>query len=401
LRETILAGNLRIFRRMKIFFRVMPFVLLGCTVRQPSSHTALMQSYADAVRVQYAPDGRTALFQASVHGQVISGETNLPEAKISLLRKLDSAGISYVDSLHLLPQEALEGKHYGVVTLSVANLRTQPRHPAELATQATLGTPLKIWKRERGWYLVQTPDRYIAWLDAGGLELMDSATFAHWKGKKKIIYTKPFGFAYQTLASDSTPVSDLVYGDVLELAGEESGSYKVNFPDGRTAYIHSSEAMPLGQWSSSRQPGEENLVQTARKLVGLPYLWGGTSMKGVDCSGFTRTIYFMNGLLLPRDASQQVNIGEEVDTRGGWAQLRPGDLLFFGAPAREGRPERVVHVGMWIGGGEFIHSSGRVQVASLIPGTANYDEQEHRRFLRARRVSPSSAIADLRQNNLW
>ena len=131
--------------------------------------------------------------------------------------------------------------------------------------------------------------------------------------------------------------------------------------------------------------------------MGLPYLWGGTSMKGVDCSGFTKTVYLMNGLVLPRDASQQVHIGEEVDTKAGWHHLQPGDLLFFGSPAKEGQPERVVHVGMWIGGNnEFIHSAGMVHISSLNPQAPNYDEGEHKRFLRAKRITPQAALKDLR-----
>lgn len=360
-----------------------------------------MQAHAEAVEARYASDARTALFSVTARNGVVAGETNLPEAKEALLRQLREAGQTFIDSITVLPHPALKGRHFAVVNLSVANLRSLPRHPAELSTQAMLGTPLKVWKFERGWYLVQTPDQYLAWVDGGGLELMDSTAFNDWQQKTKVVYTQPFGFAYAAADRDSATVSDLVYGDVLELKRKLSGFYEVGFPDGRTAFISSNEADSYRNWASSRQPTEENLVSTAKRLMGLPYLWGGTSVKGVDCSGFTKTIFFMNGLVLPRDASQQVNIGEEINTKNGWQNLRPGDLLFFGAPAREGRPERVVHVGMWIGNGEFIHSAGRVQVGSLIPGTSNYDESEHKRFLRAKRISSATALYDLRKSFIY
>ncbi|WP_345160270.1 SH3 domain-containing C40 family peptidase [Pontibacter saemangeumensis] len=362
----------------------------------------MLQTLIDAVRQQYAPDKRTVLFQVEALGHVLSGETNLPEAKAALLERLQAANIPFQDSIHVLPAPDLEGRHRALVTISVANLRTQPKHAAELATQATLGTPIQVWKKDGTWYLVQTPDEYIAWVDAGGITLLDSAGFKNWQQSPKLLYTDPYGFAYAAADGNGATVSDLVYGDVLVLEGEQAGFYKVVFPDGRTGYIPSGSGVLYEDWVARRQPTEENLVQTSRRLMGLPYLWGGTSFKGVDCSGFTKTVYFMNGLVLPRDASQQIHLGEVVDTAGGWQQLRPGDLLFFGVPAAEGKPERVVHVGMWLGEGmTFIHASGRVRISSMNPEAENYDAYERGRFLRAKRIRPQDALLDLRAASLY
>ena len=121
--------------------------------------------------------------------------------------------------------------------------------------------------------------------------------------------------------------------------------------------------------------------------MGIPYLWGGTSVKGMDCSGFTKTVYRLNGLELSRDASQQVQQGTLIETQqGDFSQLRPGDLLFFGQPANAGQAERVVHVGMWIGNNEFIHASGKIRVSSFSSTAPNFDEYELKRFLRAKRM---------------
>ncbi len=372
------------------------------TLPSAADATAALQSHVDAVREQFAPDKRVALFQVEPKGNVLSGETNMPEAKAFLLERLRAANISFVDSLQVLPEADLEGKHQAIVTVSVANLRSQPKHSAELATQATLGTPLKVWKEESGWYLVQTPDGYLSWVDSGGITLLDEAAFAKWQEGRKLLYTHPYGFAYATPDAQGATVSDMVYGNVMLLKGQEKGFYSVAFPDGRSGYVPATEAMDYREWVSSRQPTEENLVQTSKKLLGLPYLWGGTSFKGVDCSGFTKTVYFMNGLVLPRDASQQIHIGELVDTQQGWQNLRPGDLLFFGVPAKDGKAERVVHVGMWIGGNqEFIHSAGKVRISSMNAEAQNFDSFELNRFLRAKRISPEATLVDLRQTPIY
>ncbi len=358
-------------------------------------------SHVDAVRQQFAPDKRVALFDVKTNGTVLTGETNMPAAKAALLSKLTAAGISFQDSIQVLPLADLKDKTNAVVTLSVANLRSEPKHPAELATQATMGTPLKVWKQKSGWYLVQTPDHYLAWVDGSGIKLMDNTAFAAWQKGEKLLYTLPYGFAYAAPDKGGATVSDLVYGDVMVLKNQTKEFYEVGFPDGRTAFVSLPEAEKYAKWAATRQPTEQNLVETSKKLMGLPYLWGGTSFKGVDCSGFTKTVYFMNGLVLPRDASQQVHVGEPIDTQNGFQNMRPGDLLFFGSKAKDGRPERVVHVGMWIGNNEFIHSAGRVRISSMDPASPNFDEPELKRFLRAKRVPPQATLLDLRSAALY
>ena len=385
--------------------------LLACTSSKTTMETAStatpapspLATHVDAVKKQFAPDKRTVLFDVTAtENGVLVGETILPEAKAALLSKLQAEKLTYTDSIAVLPEAELEGRHYAVVTLSVANIRSQPKHPAELATQATMGTPLKVWKKENGWYLVQTPDNYLAWVDYAGIKLMTEAELNEWQKGEKLIYTNPYGFALASTDKQGATVSDLVYGDVMVMKGKTKDFYEVSFPDGRTGFVPATEAILYKDWITSRTPSEDNLVQTSKRLMGLPYLWGGTSFKGVDCSGFTKTVYFMNGIVLPRDASQQVHVGELVDTDKNWDNLKPGDLLFFGVPAKDGKPERVVHVGMWIGGDkEFIHSAGRVRISSMNPSAANYDEFENNRYLRTKRPTPGPNVLDLRASTIY
>ena len=114
-------------------------------------------------------------------------------------------------------------------------------------------------------------------------------------------------------------------------------------------------------------------------------MWGGTSIKGMDCSGFTKTTYYLNGIILQRDASQQVATGVDVDITNGLDNLKMGDLIFFGRKAAETQKERATHVGIYIGEGEFIHCATSVRINSLLPEAENYYEGSTR-LIRARRI---------------
>ncbi|MBN9299696.1 MAG: C40 family peptidase [Filimonas sp.] len=375
-------------------------IAFGCSTSKQaavSTQTPAAQVIADSIRKIYAPDKRVALFDVNANGNVVVGETNMPEAKVALTNALQVARVTYTDSVRVLPDTSLAENLQAVVSISVANIRVKAGHANEMATQATLGTPLKVYRKEKGWYLVQTPDKYIGWTEGGGIKTMNASTFTQWEHAPKIIFTKPYGFGYTAANEESQTVSDLVYGDVMAVKQQANGFYEIAFPDGRAAFVPVGDVMLYKDWAASRKPTQENLVTASKKLMGVPYLWGGTSFKGVDCSGFTRTVYFMNGLILPRDASQQALVGQDVDTKNGWQNLQPGDLLFFGAASKDGKPARVTHVGMWLGGpnNEFIQSSSRVQISSFNPSAANYDGGEHHRFIKAKRITSKDALFDL------
>lgn len=378
--------------------------VLGCTEKVETKE--YLTDEIGTVKTQFAPDKRVALFdvnaEKSGNAYVLKGESNLPDAVATLKSNLEKSNIEYVDSIQLLPASDLKDKTRGLVTISVANLRSQPKHSAELATQATLGTPVKILKHENSWSLIQTPDHYLSWVDNGGVQPITDVELEAWKNASKIIYTNISGNTYSEPNVNSQVVSDIVAGGILPVLGEENGFYKVSFPDQRIAFINKSEAEAYESWIASADPSEENLIATSKRLMGLPYLWGGTSPKGVDCSGFTKTIYFLNGIVLPRDASQQIHTGEEIDDDKNFENLLPGDLLFFGVKATETSPERVVHVGMWIGNNEFIHSAGRVKISSVDEDSPNYDAYNVNRYLRTKRPlnGPKEGLINLKNNPL-
>lgn len=388
---------------MKRFFLFLPalisILLISCTGNN-SNTEQLFSEALDSVKNVFAPDKRVALVDFKLEDGFVKGETNVLEAKSLLFALLESKNANIGDSIVVLPQAELENKIFAVANNSVSNIRTEPRHGAELSTQATLGTPLKVWKKRGSWYYVQMPDSYLGWIDGGGISQMDSTEFYGWLHNAKIIFTSLQGFAYNTNDVNTT-ISDLVFGNILEVEGSSGNYFNVKFPDGRKALVKKTDASLYDEWVNARTPNEQNLVNASMKLMGLPYLWGGTSFKGVDCSGFTKTVYFMNGLILPRDASQQVHVGTDIDTSGNWQHLKPGDLLFFGRQATDESPERVVHVGMWVGGNnEFIHSSSNVRISSMNPDAENFDKYELNRFLRVKRIA-AEEVVDLRKTPVF
>jgi len=241
-------------------------------------------------------------------------------------------------------------------------------------------------------------------LDDDGLTFMTENQWNEWKSSPKIIYTKEYGFSYSEADVNSQTVSDLVAGNLLKIVGEDSDFYLVNYPDERKAYIKKDEAKLFNDWYNSLNPTGETILKTAYRFMGIPYLWGGTSTKGMDCSGFTKTVYFLNGIILARDASQQVNTGELVDTKNGWTNLQAGDLLFFGRKASGDNKERITHVAIYIGDGDFIHAAGRVRINSFNKSKTYYSQYRDNAFIRAKRILTSvgkNGIEKILDNNFY
>ena len=374
-------------------------ILFLLTIFQPLKAQQIMnttgiQKIISNIEHTYAPDNRTVLFNISYKQTFgtkvsLSGETSSEIAKTELLNDLQKNQYKYIDSIVVLPEKKLGDKIYGIIDVSVASLRTKPEQAAELATQALLGSRVKILKELRSWDLVQTPDKYIAWMESGNLEKLNKSQLNNWDSSKRIIYTKEYGTCFSKEDVHSIPVSDLVAGNLFKEINRDNNFVKVEFPDKRIGYIPDNECEDFNSWLNTRHINAENIISTAKKLMGTPYLWGGTSTKLMDCSGFTRTVFFLNGILLPRDASQQVNVGLAVDTKNGFSNLKPGDLLFFGEKATAKTKEKVTHVAIYLGNEEFIHESEMVRINSFDVNRKNFSLDRLTQFIRAKRIIDS------------
>ncbi len=363
-------------------------LIVSTLFAQEENEMDRIKSVIKELENKYALDTRTAIFKINVEQEnanyILKGETDFADAKEELLQKLNKFNI--IDQIKTLPDSELGEDIYGIIDLSVANLRTKPKDQAEMASQALLGTPIKVLKKERGWYLVQTPDEYISWIDNGGFFRVNYDSLTAWNNSKKIIYLNDFGFSYSKADENSERVSDLVIGDILKYSGKEKDFCKVAYPDGKKAFIKSQDCKLFNEWLNEVNPTAENIIKTASSFMGIPYLWGGTSAKGMDCSGFTKTVFFLNGIVLPRDASQQVNIGEPINTKDKLENLKPGDLLFFGRKANDTTNQKITHVAIYIGDGDFINASGKIRIDSFSKDKPNYSAYRDDSFVCAKRV---------------
>lgn len=299
--------------------------------------------------------------------------------------------MSFLACIQAFPQN----REFAVTCFPVSYLREKPDFPEELGNQLLMGTPVEVTGESGYWKQVLSPEPYKAWCVEMGLVPMSGQEMEEYIASPKYIVTAEYSHVYSAPSATSGRVTSLVMGDLLlcrsgerkqdvrRVDRQRRGFLAVELPDGAHGYVPVNDVEFFGRWAEKASATPGNILSTAALFTGVPYLWGGTTVMGVDCSGFTRMVWFMNGVLLPRNASQQAKCGMPVplqmpEASGGKLDrsamleavsvLEPGDLIFFG------KAPRVSHVGIYIGDGRFIHASQKVRVSSLVPGEPDYYE---------------------------
>ena len=324
-------------------------------------------------------------------------------------RTIISAALMIIMAVAALAQE----KRMAVVELSTIYMRIKPDYESALETQELMGTVVEIVGEDGYWREIVSPQPYRAWATEKGLVEMSKEELEAYEAAPKVIYTGLYGHIYKEASNRSATICDLVGGDIMRYVGKKGKWTEVMLPSGRKGYVPTRElelhkgfvSIAQGEGSAESISSEttEAIIAEAQKLLGVPYLWGGMSAKGVDCSGLVRICFLMNDILLPRNASQQVFCGMEIEVErpditgrtqeevkenydrekalNAIRNLGRGDLVFFGNT----ETGSITHVGIYLGGGEMIHASHLVRVNSLIPGEENYYENAHR-IIRACRL---------------
>jgi len=274
----------------------------------------------------------------------------------------------------------------GIVINSVVDIHQKPGKKEELLTQALMGTVVRLLKREHGYFFIQTPDLYLGWLDTASVFVSNQAGINAWNAASKVIVTKFIGAVYLRPDTSSTIVCEIIDGCILKNSGKSNNWTAVELADGRKGFVSDTLVQDIDKWSAERVSTGENLEKTAISFLGVHYLWGGMSVKGMDCSGFVKTVFHINGIELNRDARQQALHGTPIVPGKYFQNLKKGDLLFFGRKASVKRQERITHVALYLENGLFIHSSKRVRFGSFNPSSDFYNEMLLNQFLCVRRI---------------
>ena len=328
-----------------------------------------VETLAD-LKQRIAPDKRTAVWDVKATQQegkwVIAGTVGTQAQKKAILAAMLKAGYNYTEKITVLEDAIPAARKWALVKLSIATLRTEPKHSAEMATQGIMGAPVKVLEKSGEWYRVQMADDYIAYVPESSLAFKTEAQMKAWRKAERYIVTA-YDSRLVTEPHGDLTVSDLVMGNILEVKAKQSGWLKLATPDGRVGWVDGADLAELSQWSQQGFSAAQ-LEKTARRMMGSSYLWGGTTTKVTDCSGLTKVCYLSNGIILQRDASQQALTGKIFKRGTDWHQYETGDLLFFGNE----KTGRVTHVGLYLRDGKYIHCSGQVKINSLDPKASDY-----------------------------
>ena len=375
--------------RISYLFAVTIILLSACRNKEEKTPYPELNVLVDSVRMKHVPDSRDNVYDirviASAGRPVLKGVTSVEDAKTGLMEHILKSNPAAIDSISVLPDGEVGEKSYGVINVSVADVRMNADYSSEMGTQLLLGAPVRVLQYN-DWWRIKSAEGYVAWTSGSSFVRMTKDDFNRWITAKKIIFTDDHGFGYENPDEKKERVSDLIFGNMMKLEDDNGRFYKVSYPDGRIAYVLKSQSKTFDEWIVSVNLTEESIIEKALSLKGIPYTWGGTSVKGMDCSGFTKTVMLMHGIITMRDASQQVKTGIPIDISSGYEKLRPGDLMFFGNKAQDGKNERIRHVAFYLGNKEFIHASGYIKINSLDSTKDNFDELNTREFVRASRI---------------
>jgi cell wall-associated NlpC family hydrolase len=276
--------------------------------------------------------------------------------------------------MQILMTMALLAAVNGVVLKPVANMHSRPSDEADVVSQAIYASNVGVLEEQAGWAKVRTADDYTGWMPLSSLRRLGAGDKLYASTGRVAQVASLFASIYREPdVTKHQPLLTVPFETKLEVIHEDSAQgrwLEVRLPDDRAGWLQRGDAT-----FDSKPLTISETIAFSKRFLRLPYFWGGTSTFGFDCSGFTQMLCRQRGVTIPRDASVQAKWEGAVPVDR--ADLKPGDLLFFGE-------SRITHTGMYIGDGEFInattHEHPVVQISNLA------DPYWAKLFITARRI---------------
>ncbi len=239
---------------------------------------------------------------------------------------------------------------YGIILLPLIPLRFSPAESSEMVSQLLYGETIEVWEQQNNWlHICNLADNYTGWVDKKMLKLLTQNQFEIISNAK----------SYPITTSTLSCIIEKSKQDIL-LPG--AGIIRKNID------LEGVDELNLIQNITDELTKPTSIIKIAKQYLNAPYLWGGKSIFGIDCSGLVQIVHSIAGISLPRDASQQVELGQTIDFLD---EALEGDLAFF-----ENKEGKIIHVGILIDKTEIIHASGwvkveRIDIHGIISSTTN------------------------------
>ncbi|HHV59871.1 MAG TPA: SH3 domain-containing protein [Clostridiaceae bacterium] len=258
----------------------------------------------------------------------------------------------------------------GIVTADVLNFRESPSLDAKILMQLLEGTEVQVTGYKDGWYNIVYED-VAGWVFGEYLDVVDEPYMIGVMIASDVnVRSGP--------STDHYVVGSLDKGDEIKITGRSGNWYSIKYEDGLDAWVFGDYVRVVDSGSSRGNDLATRIIKYAKNLLGIKYVYGGNSpSEGLDCSGFVKYVFNHFGIDIYRVAADQATQGEYVDR----SELKPGDLVFFDT---NGGHDYINHVGIYVGGNEFIHaSSGKGSIViSELSGFYSENYMKAKRFFR-------------------
>ena len=242
------------------------------------------------------------------------------------------------------------GASHAVVAANLTGLYAASSFLAEQVSQLLNGWPVEVLLEDGRWRFVRLADGYLGWVYGPYLAETPAPVPTH-------IVCEPVSLLRAAPSAEALPINRILGGTAVaaEMQGEWAqvtlaGDPTAPLRPGLAGWVPTAELRSLAELPADAAGRRAQIIADAVRFTGVPYLWGGGSAFGIDCSGYAQLLHRLAGVIIPRDADQQFDVAQPIAE-----PFQPGDLLFFGEGAAEAR--KITHVAVSLGGWRILHSS--------------------------------------------